>query len=32
MVMDALKISYEKANELLKEHGSVRKAVDSQEK
>jgi len=29
MVMDALKIDYEKANELLKKYGSVRKAIDS---
>ena len=28
MVMNALEISYEKANKLLKEHGSVRKAID----
>lgn len=30
MVMDALQVSYEKANELLLKHGSVRAAVDSQ--
>lgn len=30
MIMRELKISYEKANKLLKKHGSVRKAVDSQ--
>jgi N-acetylmuramic acid 6-phosphate etherase len=29
MVMEALKITYEEANELLKQHGSVRKAIDS---
>lgn len=29
MVMDALNIDYEKANELLKKHGSVRKAIES---
>ncbi|MBL4625793.1 MAG: N-acetylmuramic acid 6-phosphate etherase [Flavobacteriales bacterium] len=29
MVMNELGVSYEKANELLKEHGSVRNAVDS---
>lgn len=29
MVMNTLKISYEKANELLLKHGSVRKAIDS---
>lgn len=28
MVMDALNIDYEKANELLKKHGSVRKVID----
>lgn len=28
MVMDALGITYERANELLKEHGSVRKALE----
>jgi len=27
MVMDELRITYEEANELLKKHGSVRKAV-----
>lgn len=32
MVMDALQVSYEKANELLLEHGSVRAAVASQKK
>jgi len=32
MVMNELHISYEKANELLKTHGSVRKAVESQAK
>jgi N-acetylmuramic acid 6-phosphate etherase len=31
MVMNALGISYDAANELLKEHGSVRKAVQSQQ-
>ncbi len=31
MVMDATKLSYEEANELLKKHGSVRKAIDGQE-
>ena len=31
MVMKALNISYDEANELLKEHGSVRKAVQSQQ-
>ena len=30
MVMNELNVSYEKANELLKIHGSVRKAVESQ--
>jgi N-acetylmuramic acid 6-phosphate etherase len=30
MVMDALHVSYEKANELLLQHGSVRAAVESQ--
>ena len=30
MVMEALKISYDKANELLLKHGSVRAAVESQ--
>lgn len=30
MVMDALQVSYERANELLLEHGSVRAAVSSQ--
>jgi N-acetylmuramic acid 6-phosphate etherase len=29
MVMDELKIDYSKANELLKKHGSVRKAIES---
>lgn len=31
MVMESLSISYDEANELLKEHGSVRKAVESQQ-
>ncbi len=30
MIMDELKVSYDKAEELLKVHGSVRKAIDSQ--
>eukprot|EP01017_Pseudomicrothorax_dubius_P013561 TRINITY_DN1602_c0_g1_i2.p1 TRINITY_DN1602_c0_g1~~TRINITY_DN1602_c0_g1_i2.p1 ORF type:complete len:268 (-),score=82.08 TRINITY_DN1602_c0_g1_i2:60-863(-) len=29
MVMEALNVDYEKANQYLKEHGSVRKAIDS---
>ena len=29
MVMEALQIEYDEANQLLQEHGSVRKAVDS---
>ncbi|HET6992889.1 MAG TPA: N-acetylmuramic acid 6-phosphate etherase [Bacteroidia bacterium] len=31
MVMDATKLSYEKANELLKKFGSVRKAIENKE-
>lgn len=30
MVMNALNISYDRANQLLNQHGSVRKAIDSQ--
>ena len=32
MVMDQLENSYDEANRLLKEHGSVRKAVDAGKK
>ena len=32
MVMSQLNVGYEKANELLLKYGSVRKAVDSQQK
>lgn len=32
MIMNELNVNYEEANELLKKHGSVRKAIDSQAK
>ena len=32
MIADEIKVSYQKANELLLKHGSVRKAVDSYKK